>query len=256
MPRGFLIVLCSTVVLGQVPRREPFDIAVESYRDARAHGNFDAAAARREEARRLLGETILDSPQWLSRVQIVAQLYQSSGRRAQARAIVQDALSRADSLGESHFIRIQLLNILADFWQQDGNLLKALSYREKAVIAQESAPPKPSPERSRPAAEFNPSPTFNRVTSRAAVSGGIRAFALGRGPNNTYLYQQLADLYRQLGRPEPAAKMMAKVRSLVQDDPGSWPPFLSVRVTSNRLLRFIRSSPHRPQRTLRRRFGR
>src|SRR5437870_1764423 len=158
MTRGFLFVLCSAVVLGQVPRREPFEIAIQSYRDARSSGDFDTAAARREEARRLLALTPVDSPQLLSRVQAVAQIYQSSGRRAQARAVVQDSLSLADSLGESHFIRIQLLNMLADFWQQDGNLLRALSYREKAVAAQESAPPSGSPEAPGfPAAEFSPS---------------------------------------------------------------------------------------------------
>ena len=135
MPRAFLFVLCSTVVLGQVPRREPFDVALQSYRDARASGDFDAAAARREEARGMLAQMPLSSPQWLGRVQAMAQVYQGSGRHAQARAVVQDALSRADSLGESHPTRIQLLNTLADFWQQDGNLLKALVYREKAVAA-------------------------------------------------------------------------------------------------------------------------
>src|SRR6267378_6814191 len=120
MPRGFLFLLCSIVVLGQVPRREPFDLAIQSYRDARASGNFNQARARREEARSLLAQTPLDSPLWSSRVQAVAQLYQGAGWRAQARAVVQDELSRANSLAESHALRIQLLNMLADFWGQDG----------------------------------------------------------------------------------------------------------------------------------------
>jgi hypothetical protein len=81
-----------------------------------------------------------------SRVQTVAQLYQSAGWRAQARAVVQDELSRANSLAESHPMRIQLLNMLADFWGQDGNLLKALSHREKAMAALEAAPPSTSPD--------------------------------------------------------------------------------------------------------------
>src|SRR5260370_17208334 len=141
MLRGFLFVLCSTVALGQVPPREPFDVAVQSYRDARASGNFDQARSRREEARSLLAQTPLDSPLLPSRVQTVAQLYQSSGWRAQARAVVEDELSRANSLVESHPSRIQLLNMLADFWQQDGNLLSALSYRNQTVPAFDAPPP-------------------------------------------------------------------------------------------------------------------
>jgi hypothetical protein len=43
MPRGFLFLLCSIVVLGQVPPREQFDLAIQSYREARASGNFDQA---------------------------------------------------------------------------------------------------------------------------------------------------------------------------------------------------------------------
>src|SRR5713101_6732902 len=150
MLRGFLFVLWATVALGQAPPREPFDIAVQSYRDARASGNFDQARSSREEARGLLAQTPLDSPLLPSRVQTVAQLYQGSGWWAQARAVVQDGLARANSLADWHPIRIQLLNMLADFFQQDGNLLKALSYREKAVADLDAAPPGASPDTPQP----------------------------------------------------------------------------------------------------------
>src|SRR5437879_4209857 len=115
MPRGFLFLLCSTLALGQIPQREPFEIAVQSYWDARNSGNFDQARARREEAHSLLAQTPLDSPLLANRVQTVAQLYQNSGWHAQARGIVQDELSRANSLAEWHPVRIQLMNMLANF---------------------------------------------------------------------------------------------------------------------------------------------
>ena len=220
MPRGFLFLLCSTVVLGQAPPREPFDLAIQSYRDAQASGNFDQARARREEARSLLAQTPLDSPQLPSRIQQVAQLYQSSGWHAQARAVVEGELSRANSLVESHPIRIQLLNMLADFWQQDGNLLRALSYREKTVAALDAAPVSASPDAPQP--RFNPltgAATGRRVAGGFGVFGVIQAFPPGRGANNTQVYQQLSDLYRQLGRPEAAAKIAVKMRRLMQDDP-------------------------------------
>src|SRR5713101_3837933 len=220
MQRGFVAFLCSTVALGQIPPREPFEIAVQSYRDTRARGNFAQARARREEARRLLAQTPLDSPLLPSRVQTVAQLFQSSGWWAQARAVVQDELSRANSLAESHPTRIQLLNMLADFWGQDGNLLKALSCREKAVAALDAAPPSAS--QNAPQPMFNSAArtaAANRTTGKFGVFGAIQAIGNGRGANNAYLYQQLSDLYRQLGRPEAAAKIVEKIRSLIQDDP-------------------------------------
>jgi hypothetical protein len=216
MPRGFLFLLCSTVILGQDPPREPFDLATQSYRDARASGNFDRARARREEARSLLAQTPLDSPQLPSRVQIVAQLYRSSGWHAQARAIVEDELSRANSLVESHPLRIQLLNMLADFWQQDGNLLRALSYREKAVAALDAAPANASQPRLDP---LTGTAAARRTVGGFGVFGAIQAAPPDRVANNTQVYQQLSGLYRQLGRPEAAAKIVAKMRSLVQDDP-------------------------------------
>src|SRR5207244_3694118 len=73
-----------------------------------------------------------------------------------------------------------------------------------------------------------PQPRLNRVAGTAAASRaagglvvlvGFQTLASGRGRNNTYPYQQLADLYRQLGRPEAAAKIMALMRNLIQDDP-------------------------------------
>ena len=177
MPRGFLFLLCSTVILGQAP--QPFDLAIQSYRDARASGNFDQARARREEARSLLAQTALDSPLLPSRVQTLASLYRSSGWQGQARAAVEDELSRTNSLVESHPIRIQLLNMLADFWQQDGNLLRALSYREKTVAALDAAPanaPQPS---------LNPltgTAATRRAAGRLVVTGAFQGSALGSGP--------------------------------------------------------------------------
>jgi tetratricopeptide (TPR) repeat protein len=198
---------------GQVPPREPFEIAVQSYWAARASGNFGQARALREGARSLPAQTPLDSPPLTNRVQTVAQLYQSSGWWAHSRAVVQDELSRASSLAESHPIRIQLLNMLADSWRQDGNLLKALSYREKAVAAFEAAPPLTSLDAPQPRlSPFAGTAVANRAAGRFVLYGG-------RGVNNAYLYQQLADLYRQLGRPEAAAKTLLKMRSLFQDDP-------------------------------------
>src|ERR1043166_1407818 len=130
MSRRFLLILCSTIAVAQmrvqVPPLDPFDSATKSYWDARRNGNFDQAAAGREALRGLLEQTPVDAPGWLGRVQSVMQMYQDSQRRLQARKVIQDALSRAGGLGDSHPVRIQLLNMMADSFQQDGSMLKAL----------------------------------------------------------------------------------------------------------------------------------
>jgi hypothetical protein len=211
MPRGLLFVLCSSVLWGQGSRREPFDLAIQAYRDARASGDFGSARDRREEARHLLAQTSLDSPQLPNRVATVVELYRGAGWNARARTVVEEALSRSNSLGESDPLRIQLLSMLAYSWQQDGNLLRALSYRERIVAALEASPPAINPVTDGPA---------NRAASHVVFSGGIQS-ALVRRANTAQGYQQLADLYRQLGRPETAAKVVAKMRSAIQDDPRS-----------------------------------
>ncbi len=128
-------VLWSAVALAQVPRQDPLGAAIQAYWQARNDARFDEAAAKREEARGLLSRVAVGAPQYGSWAQNVAQLYQNAGISAQARAIAQEALSRADGLGQSHPARILLLNMLADFWQEDRNLLKSLVYREKAAVA-------------------------------------------------------------------------------------------------------------------------
>src|ERR1051325_5596151 len=89
MSGRWLFVLCSTVALGQV---QPFDIARQALSEAQKKGDFAQAAAKREALRAMLAQMSLDSPQLAGRVQNVAQLYRVSGRQAEARAVVQDAL--------------------------------------------------------------------------------------------------------------------------------------------------------------------
>jgi hypothetical protein len=219
MPQGFLLLLCCTVALGQVEPRDPFDRAMQSSQQARTQGNPVEAAARREEARKLLEQMPAGSPQWAGRVQNLAQAYQGSGRHVQARAVVQDALARANALPEWNPAHIQVLNTLAEFWQQDGNLLKALSYRERAVTAFEATPPGASSEAVQAVPPGVSSMIANNGRLPVVING--RFTSAFRGANNSYLYDQLANLYRQLGRPEATAKVMTKMRSLIQNDPGA-----------------------------------
>src|SRR5579872_7458048 len=211
MPRAFLFLLSGAVAFAQTEARDPFDRAMQLSQQARTQGNSADAAQHREEARTLLDQMPLSSPQWPGRVQNLAQSYQGSGRHAQARAMVADALSRASTLPEWSPARLQLLTTLAEFWQQDGNLLKAVSYREKAVAAFEATPPGAAAQ-----------PT-QRDTAKL-VSGGFGGrFTRGRmgAANNAYLYDRLANLYREMGRPDDAAKVVAKMRALLQNDPGA-----------------------------------
>jgi tetratricopeptide (TPR) repeat protein len=136
----------------------------------------------------------------------------------QARAVIQDALARANALPEWNPARIQLLNTLAGISQQDGNLLKALSYREKAVAAFETTPPGAAAELAAQPKGFQPGVASGIGTKFAANGRFMNQF----GPTNSnYLYQQLADLYRQLGRSDAAEKATTKMRSLMQTDPNA-----------------------------------
>jgi hypothetical protein len=224
MFRLLAVTVCLVAASAQAPQPDPVDLAMRNYWDARNSGRFDEAAAHRAEARELLSRTPVDAPQFPGRVQGVAQLYRSGGMNAQARAVLEEGLARAAALGDSHPARIQLLDFLAVFWQQNGNLLKALSYREKAVAALDAAPPDSAPPRpgalvieGMPIAE---PVTGNRIAAARFVNG---VFASGSSPlhsSRTVACQQLADLYRQLGRPDAAAATLAKLRTLLQNDPG------------------------------------
>ncbi len=186
---------------------EPIQVTIQAYRDAHNSGSFSEAAAKREQARSLLQRVPVDSPQFGMWVQNVAQLYEGAGKGVQARATLEDALSRAEALGPSHSTRILLLNSLADFWQQDRNLLKSLAYREKAAAATDAAPPAKSPE---PAGEGQ-----MRLGRAYTVFGINRRSVSG---NNSWVYQRLAEIYQQLGRPDAAAAVWAKMRTVAKDD--------------------------------------
>jgi len=217
MRRGVLFLVCA-VAFGQTEPRDPFDRAMQLSQQARTQGNSAEAAAHREEARSLIEKTPLDSKQWAFRVQNLAQSYQGSGRYVQARAVVQGALARAQALPEWDPVRIQLLNMLAEFWQQDGNLLQAVSYREKAVAAFEATPPGAAVAAQRDPAGIS----VSQLSSGPFIA--MSSLTMARfysGGNNSQLYEQLATLYRQLGRPDAAAKATAKMRSLIQNDPGA-----------------------------------
>lgn len=203
MKRGCLSLLLAAVALPQVrPQEDPIQVAVKAYHTAHAEGQFDEAAAKRELARSLLDQAPADS-QFGNSVWNVAQLYQGSGLSAQALAIAQQALARATTPGS----RIQLLQMAADFYQQDRNLLQAVAYREKAVAALDEAATKP--------AESNSGP----VSVRIALTIGIGFRSVG-GDRRAAAYQQLADLYQQLGRPNAVAATIKRMIAIAKD-PGS-----------------------------------
>jgi len=137
-------------------------------------------------------------------VQQVAQLYRNSGRNAQARAVLLEALARSGSLPDSHPSRIAVLNALADSWWQDGNLLKAVGYLEQAAAARATAPPVSATQ-----------PTMGPaivVSGKFTYSAGYVSGSYGQ--NDIYAYMRLANLYQQLGRPDAVAAIAVKIRTL------------------------------------------
>jgi tetratricopeptide (TPR) repeat protein len=142
----------------------------------------------------------------------LAQLYQNSGLNAQARAVLQEELARTGSLGDSHPSHTAVLSALADSWRQDGNLLKAVGYLERAAAALAAAP------------ATAPSAGALQVSVGGIISvGSGRRFAGrlaigGYGAGALDAYIRLADVYRQLGRPDAIAAVAVKIRALASSD--------------------------------------
>jgi len=201
MARLAVFLLACAVSFGQPPQPDPIDAATQEYHQAHNRGDFEAAAAKREEARKLLGQAPVDSQRFAGWVSNVTGLYRSAGRTAQARGILEETLKRADGVPA---VRIQILQQLGDAWVQDGNLVRAVGYWEKAVEAVEKTPPPNEP--------AQPVRFANRV--------GVFSY-IGQAPMgvNSYPYQRLAGLYRELGRTEAAAQIFEKMRAKLQDNP-------------------------------------
>jgi tetratricopeptide (TPR) repeat protein len=108
----------------------------------------------------------------------IAQWYERGAMGAKARAIVQEALAQTRSPGAAP-ARIQLLNTLANLWGDDRNLLRSIACLEQAAAA-------------------------------AAASQSPAQF--------TYIYDQLANAYQQLGRKESYAATLEKMRAMAGSD--------------------------------------
>ncbi len=207
MVRVSLLLLCCLTALAQPgARQDPMDAAIDAVWRARTMGRFSEAAAGLEQARAELQRAPAGSARFAGWARQVAQLYQSSGWNARARAVLQEALARTGALGDSHPSRAGLLTALGDMWQQDGNLLKAVDYLEQAATAQASTPPEAAPR-------------FAEQTGRIAVMGTF-AVRINAG-SGIYAYTRLADLYQRLGRPDAVAAVAVKIRALASNDPAA-----------------------------------
>src|SRR5262249_55834210 len=144
MYRALVGLLLGFTLRAQMPQRDAMEEASSAYFKARSEGRFDVASAKREEMRQILDGSPATSPQLPNWVQRVSQAYQESAMSVQGRAVVEQALARTSGLGESAPARIQMLNMLANYWEQDRNLLKAASYLEKVAEAAANAPQAPA----------------------------------------------------------------------------------------------------------------
>jgi tetratricopeptide (TPR) repeat protein len=146
MRRSLAYFLCASPLLAQTgrpePQQAPIDALIQSYQSAYSNGKFDEAAAKRDQAKALLSQIPVADPQFVIWAQRVSQLYDSGGFSQQARAVLEQALARVAALGDQSPGRVALLSALANAWQQDRNLLKALGYTEQAAAAAEAQTPR------------------------------------------------------------------------------------------------------------------
>ena len=197
MRPGLVCLLWTPLLLAQGQQQDPFDASVQACWMARGSGHFEEAAKLREEARRLLAGVPVDSPQFGQRARTVAQLYDNGAMSSQARAILEQSLARTGRSPAGQRTRVSLLFALADSWEQDRNLLKAVNYREQGIAEFEKLPP----------AEPNGSAMM------LSVSGRLSCFSYAPQSDGMQEYLQLANLYRQLGRPQDVSRLIETIRS-------------------------------------------
>jgi tetratricopeptide (TPR) repeat protein len=138
MYRGLVCLLCAAAGMAQAPDKDPIARAIAESSAAHYEARFLDAAAKRESARALLDSVSAASPDFPGSVLAVTQAYTDAGMTARARSVLQHALDRASARDNSQPNRLVLLGIMADSWQQDRNLLKAVAYLEQAAAAQKS----------------------------------------------------------------------------------------------------------------------
>jgi len=199
MHRVPLFLAYLSVVLAQQPQQDPLDTAIQAVWQARTDGHIQEAAAARDQARALLQHTPVDSQGFAVWVQQVSQLYRNSSLNLQARRILQESLARTASLADSHPSRMAILTALGDYWQQDGNLLKAAEYLEKAAAA---APPHGAIHAYARLADLYQQ--LGRPDAVAAIAAKIRTLA---AKDQT----ALARFYEQHGQLDEAAAIYAKL---------------------------------------------
>ncbi len=185
-----------------VPQQAPVDALIQSYQSAYSNGRYDEAAATRDQARAVLSQIPVDDPQFVNWAQRVSQLYDGGGFTLRGRDVLEQAMARAGRLGDSSPARVALLDALARSWEQDRNLLKAVSYLEQAVNAAETQAPR----------------TVQATGSRWFSMTGSRVTAIAA--NYADLYQRLFWLYQNLGRPRDAAAVLTRIAAHVKNSDG------------------------------------
>ncbi len=206
MHRLALLLVFSFGAIAQQPREDPLDVAIRAcYAADNAH--FQEAATAREQARTLLQRVPASSPRFAGWTQQVAQLFQNGNWNADAAAILQDGLDRTGPLGVSDPAHISMLSSLANFWESNGNLLKAGGYMEQAVAALAAPPSTPA--------------------QRGVILNGIGHRYVIDGPLQAYI--RLATLYQKLGRSDAVATLAAKIKALGSTDQSALAAFYEQR---------------------------
>jgi tetratricopeptide (TPR) repeat protein len=216
MHRSLAYLLCVSPLLAQLggpePQQAPIDALILSYQSAYSNGRFAEAAAKRDEASALLSQIPVGDPQFVNWSQRVSQLYESGGFSQQARSVLEQALARVAALGDQSPGRVALLSALANSWQQDRNLRKALGYTEQAVTAAEAQAPR--------TAQSPPSAPVWFSASTGATSARVSMYRGGSGAENGELYRRLFDLYHQLGRPSDASAVLTRIAAHMKNSDG------------------------------------
>ncbi len=223
MIRPATLLLCSAIAVAQTPQENPFDAANLAHSQARQKGQFAVATTQREAMNSLLETQAAGDPLFAGRAQTLAQIYDSDGMSAKSRAVLEEALARAQAAGASGAARVSLLVGLSSFWERDRNLLKAVAYMEQAVTVAEQTPQSEDRKASTNSRWVVAGQFRTDFIASPGISSRLGGISSGFAPtlDRTSLYTRLADFYQRLGRHDQAAAVLVKIKAL-SARPDNW----------------------------------
>lgn len=213
MRAACVCLLIASHSFAQVPaaaRRNPFQELFSAYWTAKAEGRYEESVAKRTEIQKYVETMDASTDEYGMAVQQLANLYRNGGFTLKSQALLETAIKRAAG---NQSATLLLTGDLAQHFIADGQMLKAAAALESALPLAETAAAAPGPSAGSAVVYANRS---GMPAMRMATRGGMVGSRFLRA---TPIYQQLAMVYRMLGRSEAAQAMTDRLQRASADNP-------------------------------------